>query len=62
MTTEQPQFEVRQSLGGYIVDVIWPDGRTEIAWGVHETPEAAAEWVRHRSQPWLAQRLGRTEV
>jgi hypothetical protein len=60
MATEQPRFEVRQSLGGYIVDIVWPDGRTETVWGVYQTLEAAAEWVRHRSKQWLEQRLGRT--
>jgi hypothetical protein len=56
MTIEEPRFEVRQSLGGYVVCVIWPDGRTETASGVHETPAAAAEWVRHRAKRWLKQR------
>jgi hypothetical protein len=59
MATEQPLFNVRQSFSGYIVEVVWPDGRTETAWGVHDTREAAAEWVRHRSKLWLEQRLGR---
>src|SRR3954466_5624064 len=61
MATELPRFEVWQSLGGYVVGVIWPDGRTEIAWGGHQTHEAAAEWVRHRARRWLEQRNNRSQ-
>jgi hypothetical protein len=58
--TDAPLFAVRllHDGSGYVVDAVWADGRTEQIGGVVFTePDAAAQWVRESSDPWVKVRL-----
>jgi len=52
MSEHQPTFAARKNPGsGWEVDILWPDGETEVIKGF-ATEKAAAEWITEHSKSW----------
>jgi hypothetical protein len=52
----RPFFNVRalHNGAGYVIDAIWPDGRTEqLLLGEFTAPEAAAKWLNEYGEAWI---------
>lgn len=58
MAFDPPNFRVRESLGGYVIEAAWPDGSIEQIRGVYQTRDAATGWIAIRSSEWINQRRG----
>jgi hypothetical protein len=51
MSEQQPTFVARKNPGsGWGVDILWPDGETEVVKGFI-TERDAAKWIAEHSQP-----------
>src|ERR1700687_2430356 len=53
MSEYRPAFMVRKGNPGFgwVVDVLWPDGETEVVKGF-ATEQQAAEWIAKHSEDW----------
>ena len=52
MSEDRPVFAARKNPGlGWVVDIIWPDGETEVIKGF-ATKQFAAEWIAKHSDGW----------
>jgi hypothetical protein len=53
MSEHRPAFGVRKGNPGFdwVVDIMWPDGETEVIKGF-ATEKAAAEWAAKHSENW----------
>jgi hypothetical protein len=52
MSEDRPVFVARKNPGlGWVVDVLWPDGETEVIKGFTAEPQAA-EWIAKHSKDW----------
>jgi hypothetical protein len=52
MSEYRPIFVARKNPGlGWVVDILWPDGETEVIKGF-TTEKQAAEWVAKHSETW----------
>jgi hypothetical protein len=50
MSEQRPTFVPRKNLGfSWVVDVLWPDGETEVVKGF-ATEKQAAEWIAKHSE------------
>jgi hypothetical protein len=50
MSEHRPTFVARKNPGfGWVVDVLWPDGETEVIKGF-ATEKAVAEWIAEHSE------------
>jgi hypothetical protein len=50
MSEHRPAFVARKNPGlGWVVDVLWPDGETEVVKGF-ATEKQAAEWIAKHSE------------
>ena len=53
MSEYRPAFVARKGNPGFglVVDVLWPDGETEVVKGF-ATEQQAAEWIAKHSEGW----------
>ena len=52
MSEQRPTFVPRKNPGfGWVIDVLWPDGETEVIKGFANEKEAA-EWFAKHSESW----------
>jgi hypothetical protein len=52
MSEQGPTFVARKNPGsGWVVDILWPDGETEVVKGFI-TEHDAAKWIAERSKGW----------
>jgi hypothetical protein len=52
MSEQRPAFVVRKNPGsGWAVDILWPDGETEVIKGFI-TEHDALEWIAEHSKSW----------
>jgi hypothetical protein len=52
MSEYRPIFVARKNPGlGWVVDILWPDGETEVI-KAFTTEKQAAEWVAKHSETW----------
>ena len=53
MSEHRPAFGVSKGNPGlgWVVDIMWPDGETEVIKGF-ATKKAAAEWIAKHSEGW----------
>ncbi len=54
MSEQRPAFGVRKGNPpglGWVVDILWPDGETEVIKGF-TTKQQAAEWAAKHSENW----------
>jgi hypothetical protein len=53
MSEYRPAFVARKGNPGFgwVVDVLWPDGETEVVKGF-ATEQQAAEWIAKHSEDW----------
>ena len=50
MSEDRPVFVARKNPGlGWVVDVLWPDGETEVIKGF-ATEKAVADWITEHSE------------
>jgi hypothetical protein len=50
MSEHQPTFVARKNPGfGWVIDILWPDGETEVIKGL-ATEKEATEWVAKHSK------------
>ena len=59
MSKTRPTFVVQflEDGSGYVIEFVWPDGRTEQVEKLFSAPRFAQEWVIENSESWIATRL-----